>query len=264
MPSSLCSESIRARTSADDSPRMHDTTLDKSHQLEEDRIRIAYGRRVCDGRYSFFNAGHLFMLQQRERQMLELLRRHGFARLETIRVFEIGCGTGYWIRQFIQWGARPENVGGIDLLAERLAEAARLCPGGVSLSCGNAARLEHPDASFDIVLQSTAFTSILDISMKQQIGAEMLRVLEPNGLIVWYDYRVNNPWNPDVRGIGRREVEQLFPGCRVELQSITLAPPLSRSIAPFSVLCCQALESVPFLRTHLLGAIRKDDGRSVR
>lgn len=204
------------------------------------------------------------MLQQRERQMLHLLSRHGFARLDSARVFEIGCGIGYWIRQFVQWGARPENVGGIDLLAERIAEGARLCADGVSLTCGNAARLEHADASFDIVLQSTAFTSILDISMKQQVASEMVRVLAPSGLIVWYDYRVNNPSNPDVRGIGRREIERLFPRCRVELKSITLAPPLSRVIAPYSVLCCQALESLPFLRTHLLGAIRKGDGRSAR
>lgn len=242
---------------------MHHTDT-RSYQLEEDRIRIAYSRRVSDGRYSYFNAGHLFMLQQRERRLLDLLRCQGCARLDTIRVFEIGCGTGHWIRQFIQWGARPENVGGVDLLEERVAEAARLCPRGVSLSCGNAAALDHPDASFDIVLQSTAFTSILDAAMKQQIAAEMLRVLAPTGLIVWYDYRVNNPSNPDVRGIGRQEVEQLFPGCRVELQSITLAPPLSRRIAPVSVLCCQALESIPLLRTHLLGVIRTADGCSAR
>ena len=36
--------------------------------------------------------------------------------------------------------------------------------------------------------------------MKQAVAEEMLRVLKPQGLILWYDYHVNNPWNKDVRG----------------------------------------------------------------
>ena len=36
------------------------------------------------------------------------------------------CGTGYWLRELLKWGARPENVVGMDLLASRLGEAERL------------------------------------------------------------------------------------------------------------------------------------------
>ncbi len=35
----------------------------------------------------------------------------------------------------------------------------------------------------------------------------------------WYDFYVNNPWNPDVRGVTNVEIVQLFPGRRAELQS---------------------------------------------
>jgi len=54
--------------------------------------------------------------------------------------------------------------------------------------------------------QFTVFTSILDISMKQSIAGEMLRVLKPDGIILWYDYYRNNPMNPDVRGVKKREI----------------------------------------------------------
>jgi hypothetical protein len=32
--------------------------------------------------------------------------------------------------------------------------------------------------------------------MKQQMAAEMLRVVKREGLILWYDYHVNNPGTP--------------------------------------------------------------------
>ena len=93
--------------------------------------------------------------------------------------------------------------------------------------------------------------------MKQQIASEMLRVLRKDGIIVCYDFHVNNPWNPDVRGVKKLEILQLFPGCRIELQRSTLALPLVRWLAPYSWLACYLLGKIPWLCTHYLSVIRK-------
>ncbi|MCC7210276.1 MAG: hypothetical protein IT451_00360 [Candidatus Brocadia sp.] len=45
--------------------------------------------------------------------------------------------------------------------------------------------------------------------MKKGIAAEMLRVLEPDGVILWYDYYMNNPKNPDVKGVKKRNSRTL-------------------------------------------------------
>ena len=66
-----------------------------------------------------------------------------------------------------------------------------------------------------MVLQSTVFTSIQDDGLKAQVAAEMMRVVRPDGLILWYDFRVNNPRNPDVTGVGKTEILRLFPGLKV-------------------------------------------------
>jgi ubiquinone/menaquinone biosynthesis C-methylase UbiE len=87
---------------------------------------------------------------------------------------------------------------GLDLHPERIAEAVHLCPKAMEIRRGNAAILEYSDESFDVVIQSTVFTSVLDINVKRQMASEMCRVLKPEGLILWYDYHVNNPWNADV------------------------------------------------------------------
>jgi ubiquinone/menaquinone biosynthesis C-methylase UbiE len=228
-----------------------------SFDLEEARIRTAYVKRHGDLRYSWFNPGHLFMVQERERQLLAILGRHAFVPLNTKKILEVGCGTGDWLREFVKWGARPEHIVGIDLLSDRVAEAKRLCPETVEIKCGSAAALSFPDKTFDLVLQSTVFTSILDFEMKRQIASEMLRVVKEDGLILWYDYHANNPRNPDVRGVKKQEIHQLFIGHRITLRRITLAPPLARLIAPHSWLACYLLERVPLLCTHYLGVIQK-------
>ena len=134
-----------------------------SAEVEEARVRAAYAKRQRDNaRYSWFSPGHLFMVQERERRLLALLKRHDFAPLNEKKILEVGCGTGYWLREFIKWGARPENITGVDLLADRVAQARRLCPEAVTIQCGSATQIAFPDASFDLVLQSTVFTSVLD------------------------------------------------------------------------------------------------------
>ena len=231
----------------------------ESSRIEEARIRAAYAKRQKDdARYSYFNTSNLFLMQEREQCLLTLLKRYHLVPLGTKKILEVGCGTGYWLREFIKWGARPENITGIDLLVDRIAEARYLCPEAVRILYGNAAELAFPDATFDLVVQSTVFTSVLNPLMKQQVASEMLRVVKNDGLILWYDFHVNNPWNPDVRGVKRREISQLFPGCRIKLQRTTLVPPLVRLLAPYSWLACYVLGKMPWLCTHYMGLIFKD------
>jgi len=230
----------------------------RSTYAEEARIHEAYARRGVTARsYSWFDSGHLFMVQEIERRMLGALERHGLAPLEAKKILEIGCGNGHWLREFIKWGANPENLTGVDVLADRLAQARRLSPATVSFIDGNAAELEFADETFDIVLQATVLTSILDAAFKRKVAAEMVRVLRPGGIVLWYDFHVDNPRNPDVRGIKRAEIAKLFPGCRIALERITLLPPLLRRLARYSWLVCHALSAMPWARTHYLGAIRK-------
>ncbi|MGH7824080.1 MAG: class I SAM-dependent methyltransferase [Candidatus Binatia bacterium] len=236
----------------------------ESVQVENARIREAYERRPAGSeRYSWFDDGHLFIVQQLERRFLGAIERHGMAPLYSRTILEIGCGNGHWLREFIKWGATPENLTGIDLLKDRVALAERLCPKGVKLQQANAAHLSFPDESFDVVLQATVFTSILDPELRAQIAGEMLRVLKRTGRILWYDFHVNNPRNPDVLGVKKQEIAKLFPACRVTLQKITLAPPVARLLAPYSWMICDLLEKIPWLCTHYLGAIQRLPGSAL-
>ncbi len=68
---------------------------------------------------------------------------------------------------------------------------------------------------------------------------------------------MNNPRNPDVRGVKKSEISFLFPGCTIDIKRVTLAPPISRILAPYSWMACYLLEKLKLLNTHYLGIIRK-------
>jgi SAM-dependent methyltransferase len=224
---------------------------------EEERIRVAYSKRGADGVvYSFFNPGHLFIAQRLEKELIKLFRRYEVSPLGDKRVLDVGCGTGWPLRELISYGARPENLFGIDLLPNTIEEAKRISP-NIDFRSGNAETLPFDNESFHIVMQFTMFTSILDDSMKLNTAKEMLRILKPDGIILWYDYFISKPSNQDVRGIGKREVIRLFPNCAFDFNKVTLAPPIARAVAPYSFLLCYLLDKIPWLRTHYLVVIKK-------
>jgi SAM-dependent methyltransferase len=171
-------------------------------------------------------------------------------------LLEVGCGRGQWLATFEEFGVVRHNLAGIELDPDRHEFCARRFV-GADIRCGDAARLPWPDDSFDVAFQATVFTSILDHSLKQSIAGEMLRVLRPGGCVLWYDFFVNNPRNPHVRGISRREIQELFAGCTVRLRRVTLAPPLARRLAAVSWNVARLLESVRLFNTHYLAVIRR-------
>lgn len=224
------------------------------------RIKNTYQGRIEKGlidRYSLFYPGELYMLQRREEETLRLLRRQGLADLRDRRILEIGCGRGTRLLDWIRWGARADALFGVDLMEAFVGEARDNLPRGhFGVASGN--RLPFRDGEFDIVVQSTVFSSILDSALRRAVAEEMVRVTSRQGAILWYDFRYPSPGNADVRPVTAAEIAALFPGRTIARRSLTLLPPLARRLAPVSVFACRALEKLlPPLRSHLLAVIRE-------
>jgi len=234
----------------------------KSHpqNTEEQRIQSAYQKRsyrVPPDRYSLENPSNLFQLRERDQHLFRGIQRHSCTPLRDEKILDIGCGRGWQLAKLIRWGASAENLFGIDLLSDQVERAKHNLPPQVILEVGSAAYLDHPDETFDIVLQFTVFSSILQDKMREDVAREMLRVLKPTGYVIWYDFFVSNPWNADVRGVGKGELKTLFPGCHFELERLTAVPPLARALGKISPRACRYLSALKLFSTHYLGFFTK-------
>ena len=222
---------------------------------EVDRLLRTYAGRAAHPTWDTTNPGNRAIIRERERHTARLLGRHGFVPLTGRPVLEIGCSHGATLASLLQLGARPEDLVGVDLLADRIATARERYP-AIRWVTGNAEGLEFPDASFGLVLAFTVFSSILDDRMASSVAGEIRRVLRPGGAVLWYDFRYDNPRNADVRGMPLPAIRGLFPGLALDVRSLTLLPPLARRLGPATPLLYPLLARVPALRTHYLGLLR--------
>jgi SAM-dependent methyltransferase len=235
-------------------------TAKEGHQAELDAVRSRYDRRAAQapGRYSPLNPSVYMSMQERERGLIRWIKAMGLEPLADKRLLEIGCGTGANLLQLIRLGFSPENLVGNELLAERADRARFLLPQATRVLEGDACALELPPASFDVVFQSTVFTSILDDGFQAELAGQMWRLAKPQGGVLWYDFIHDNPRNPDVRGIPVSRIRELFPHGRLTTWRVTLAPPLSRLVTRLHPGLYQAFNMLPFLRSHVLCWIAKD------
>jgi SAM-dependent methyltransferase len=233
---------------------------------ELERIRAEYERRSREVPGENWKV-RLFVRQLRERVLLAELARASSLPLGERRVLDVGCGTGQWLADFETWGARRANLAGIELQPDSAERArARLAPAGpaggqADIRDGSADALPWADGTFQVVLQATMLSSIVDQALRRRVADEMRRVLAPDGVIVSYDMRVGNPRNPAVRSVTKRDLAGLFGGLDLRVRRVTLALPVSRRVVGASWTAAAALERASLFNTHLLAILRDPDAR---
>lgn len=229
-------------------------------KTESDLVKERYNRRNelnLKWQYCMLNPSVYMAVQERQRELIEILSKQAIGSAETLKVLEIGCGTGVNLRELITLGLRPENLTGNELISDRIECARSLLPTNVSLFLGDAMESSFPDSSFDIVFQSTVFSSILDNDFQRDLANRMWQWLKPGGGIIWYDFVYDNPKNPDVRGVKLKRIKELFPNGECLSKRVTLAPPISRRVTKIHPQAYTLLNLFPFLRTHLICWISK-------
>jgi SAM-dependent methyltransferase len=226
---------------------------------DAERMAADYARREAElppERYAFATPSHLFIRQTVERALLDMLVRADQLPLADQRILDVGCGPGQWLADLETYGAGRKALAGIDVLPERVKRARERLQ-GADIRQGEASVLPWRDGSFDLVLQSMMFTSILDPDVRVEAAREMARVLAPDGVVLWYDFFVDSPGNPGARRVSRAELASLFPGFRMDWRRVTLAPPLVRLLVPGLRPLAHALQGLRVANTHAMATLRR-------
>ena len=112
-------------------------------------------------------------------------------------------------------------------------------------------------APFDLVSAFTVFSSVLDDDLRLELAREMWRRVAPGGAALVFDFRFNNPRNPDVRRVAKAEVAAWWPAAELHYSTLILAPPLARRLFPVSPGIATLAGLLRPLRSHFLIVARK-------
>lgn len=166
--------------------------MDSEHEAE--RLQRVYGDYEAGGRarhWQHNSRGSAYIERERDRAVVSSLGAAGLWPPKGYRILDLGCGRGSLMKRFEEWGASAHEIIGVDLLAERLQDGLRDLPGR-RFVLADAASRSLADQSFRLVIAFTLFSSVISDSVAADVAAEMDRVVEPRGAVLWYDIRVPN------------------------------------------------------------------------
>ena len=224
---------------------------------EVDAIRERYARRTGINIYSPLRPEVQLAWAERQYATADLLRNHSSKPLDNMTLLDLGCGNGGNLLDFLRLGFRPENLRGLELLDERVSAARAILPDSLRVDAGDALKSQIAPRSIDIVFQSVVFSSILSEEFQMQLASKVWDWIAPGGGMLWYDFVYDNPANKDVVGVKLKRIQELFPDGKIDYRRITLAPPLSRRLAPWGKIPISMLGSLKFLNTHIMAWIGK-------
>lgn len=101
---------------------------------------------------------------------------------EQSQVLDVGCGTGRWLRRYLQRNLLPVGLDATGDMLRRAVDKGTTCP----LINSPAQLLPFRDASFDLVSAITVIQHIPQAGQREAIG-EMTRVLRPGGYLLLLD-----------------------------------------------------------------------------
>jgi len=226
---------------------------------EFDELKNIYQQRdeFLKDRYNPLNPDIMMTVQEKERLIVKWINTEKISPVSSKKLIEIGCGNGSNLLFFLKLGFKPENIVANELIEQRAESARKLLPETIKIIIGNAIDLQLPAEEFNIVFQSTVFSSILSFDSRKKLADIIWKIVKPGGGILWYDFIYNNPQNPNVRKVTLKEVKQLFPIGEIKYCRLTLAPPISRVVTKIHPNFYHLFNLFPFLRTHILCWIKK-------
>jgi len=215
------------------------------------KIYRTWDQNVGD-RYAYYQPDIRFHTSEREWLLSSIFRNRYGGKLTNLRILDIGCGYGGVLSRLTEWGATPKNITGVELLEDRISTAKERCPDGIHWHHGSVESLATHKA-FDIILSFTVYSSISENQDRNNLLEESIRRLTPDGIILIYDIRYNNPRNKNVRKLSPKDISEFQPKMQIRTRKLGLLPPITRFLSPRSYLATHLISTcLRPLRSHYM------------
>jgi ubiquinone/menaquinone biosynthesis C-methylase UbiE len=168
-------------------------------------------------------------------------------------ILDVGCGGGWLLAELAASGVEPGRLHGVDLLPGRVAAARERVP-GADVRRADAGELPFADGSISLVTLLTCLSSMPGREEIELALAEVMRVLEPEGLALCYEPSIPNPFNRTTVRVSPATLERGL-GPAGERHRLTALPQLARRLGRITPRLYPTLAALA--PTHRLSAHRR-------
>ena len=174
-----------------------------------------------------------------------------------IRILDIGCGKGEFLRSMLEYGVAPRLLHGTEFLENRIQTAKTISHPDIKWFFKNVPKSDS--AKFDLVSAQTVFSSILEEEERRRLAVQIWDQLRPGGWVLVFDFRYNNPKNSNVRKVTREELSAYWSSSVQEIFfTDMLMPPLARRLIRSSWVYAELLTSVlQIFRSHFVYTVKR-------
>ena len=215
------------------------------------QIRDVYARRDATkgDRYAWYQRDVINQEVARNTAVRTLLHRAFGGDLSAVDVLDVGCGNGAMLRGLIELGVPPEKCTGIDFLPDRIEDAVSRSHVSMHWQVGGLETIDS-DRRFALVTAWTVLSSVPGADERRSLLDALWERVRPGGWLQVFDFRFNNPRNPDVRRVRKCDFCELEPVPTEGIQrSLITPPPLARWL-------CRAHPRLDSLLSTVLPAVR--------
>lgn len=235
--------------------------MKKSKNLERLRIETVYNgylnNKKVINKWSEKNIGNQISIKDRNSKVKDLFIKNNLD-IKNAKVLDLGCASGNFINSLLNIGIRKKNITGIDIRKNSIKNAKKRFP-EIRFELMDARKLEYSDNTFDCIIIFTLFSSVLKSLDRKKIAEEAKRVLKSTGLIIYYDVRMNNPFNKNIIGMNKKELSRIFHDMKFVCARITLIPPIARNLGIATSMLYPILCKLPFLNSHYICSLKVKD-----
>jgi ubiquinone/menaquinone biosynthesis C-methylase UbiE len=176
------------------------------------------------------NRGLLFQYLANQRAICEALRPVASLRSASkAAVLDVGCGNGASLLHLMELGFSARMMHGIDFRPS-IIERGRLRLPACTLIVADARHIPYPDATFDLVIESTMLVQeVANTAGRESVAREMVRVTKPGGHLLIVDWRYGRR---GYQAVTQRCLRALFADCDfVRSAGGALIPPVGRAVS---------------------------------
>lgn len=235
--------------------------MKKSKNLERLRIETVYNGYLNNtkiiNKWSEKNIGNQISIKDRNSKVKDLFIKNNLD-IKNAKILDLGCASGNFINSLLNIGIRKKNITGIDIRKNSIKNAKKRFP-EIRFQLMDARKLEYSDNTFDCIIIFTLFSSVLKSLDRKKIAEEAKRVLKSTGFIIFYDVRMNNPFNKNIIGMNKKELSRIFYDMKFVCARITLIPPIARNLGIATSMLYPILCKLPFLNSHYICSLKVKD-----